>query len=173
MEEYIARHKDEFPLKELEDPKNTGAYGCSDPRLHPRAQEQSEHAAEEAERRIEDDFKTLSEVLTYYWEEHGVLPYCIVLQCLASRYLGGGMFHPTYYDETHPYLSSPQFSLVFWNLGNWCRKQFSKCPLPEKLQKMHLILIIKWSVSMRSSVTNLNTTTISSTLSRILEHICL
>ena len=48
------------------------------------------------------------------------------------------MFDPTYYNETHPYRpyrSSPQFSLMFWNLGNWCRTRFSKCPLPERLQK--------------------------------------
>ena len=45
------------------------------------------------------------------------------------------MFDPTYFDETHPYRSSPQFSLMFWNLGNWCRTRFSKCPLPERLQK--------------------------------------
>ena len=24
---------------------------------------------------------------------------------------------------------------MFWNLGNWCRKRFDKCPLPERLQK--------------------------------------
>ena len=135
MEEYIARHKDEFSLQELEEIKNTIAYSRSDPRLHRRQQDHSEHAAAEAERRIEDDFNTLSEVLTYYVEEHQVLPYCVVLQCLASRYLGGGMFDPTFDDETHPYRSSPQFSSMFWNLGNWCRARFSKCPLPERFQK--------------------------------------
>ena len=45
------------------------------------------------------------------------------------------MLDPTYTDEEHPYRSSPQFSLMFWNLGNWCRKRFDKCPLPERLQK--------------------------------------
>ena len=44
------------------------------------------------------------------------------------------MFDPTYYEE-HPYRSSPQFSLIFWSLGNWCRTRFSKCPLPERLQR--------------------------------------
>ena len=24
---------------------------------------------------------------------------------------------------------------MFWNLGNWCRSRFNKCPLPEKLQR--------------------------------------
>ena len=41
------------------------------------------------------------------------------------------MFDPTYSDETHPYRSS----LMFWNLGNWCRTRFSQCPIPERLQK--------------------------------------
>ena len=54
MEEYIARHKDEFPLKELEDIKNSCEYSCSDPSLHPGQQGHSEQAAMEAERRIED-----------------------------------------------------------------------------------------------------------------------
>ena len=74
-------------------------------------------------------------VLECYVEDHQVLPYCTVLQCLAYRYLGGGMFNPTFYDETHPYWSSPQFSLMFWNLGNWRRTRFSQCPLPERLHK--------------------------------------
>ena len=63
MEEYIARHKDEFPLKELEDIKDTCEYSCGDPRLHPRQQEHSEEAAKEAEKRIEDDFSSLTAVL--------------------------------------------------------------------------------------------------------------
>ena len=54
VEEYVARHKDEFPLKELEDIKNSCKYCCSDPSLHPGQQEHSEQAAMEAERRIED-----------------------------------------------------------------------------------------------------------------------
>ena len=85
MEEYIARHKDELPLKELEDIKNSCEYSCSGPRLH-RQQEHSEKAATEAEGRIEDDFKTLTTVLECYVENHKALPYCIVLQCLASRW---------------------------------------------------------------------------------------
>ena len=133
MAEYIARHQNQLPLHELEDIKNTCEYGCSDPRLHPRHQEHAEEAAKEAERR--NDFKSLTAVLECYVEDHKVLPYCVVLQCLASRYLGGGMFDPTYFDEEHPYRASPQFSLMFWNLGNWCRTRFNQCPLPERLQK--------------------------------------
>jgi len=25
--------------------------------------------------------------------------------------------------------------MMFWNLGNWCRKSFDKCPLPERLRR--------------------------------------
>ena len=45
------------------------------------------------------------------------------------------MLDPAYIDEEHPYRSSPQFSMMFWNLGNWCRKSFDTCPVPEKLQR--------------------------------------
>ena len=61
------------------------------------------------------------------------------MNCLASRYLGGGS--TTHMDEEHPYRSSPQFSLMFWNLGNWCRKRFEQCPLPERLQRFVQTLI--------------------------------
>ena len=135
MAEYVARHKDLLPLQELEEIKNTCEYGCRDPRLHPRHQEHSEKATEEAERRVDDDFKSLTVVLECYIKDHGVLLYCVMLQCLASRYLGGGLLDPIFTDEEHPYRSSPQFSLMFWNLGNWCRKRFDKCPIPERLQK--------------------------------------
>ena len=134
MTEYIARHKDQQPLQELEDLKNTIEYGCSDPRLHPRHQEHSEEASKEAEKRIDDDFN-LTGVLQAYVEEHKVLPYCVILHCLASRYIGGGLIDPTYKDEEYPYRSSLQFSLMFWNLGNWCRNRFDKCPVPERLQR--------------------------------------
>ena len=60
MAEYIARHKDQLPLQELLDIKDTCEYGCSGPRLHPPHQEHSEDAAKEAERRIDDDFKSLT-----------------------------------------------------------------------------------------------------------------
>ncbi len=51
----------------------------------------------------------------------------------AMRYLGGGVPDPGHHDEIYPYRCSPQFSMMFWNLGNWCRKSFDKCPLPERL----------------------------------------
>ena len=104
MAEYIARHKDQLPRQELEDIKDTCEYGCSGPRLHPPHQEHSEDAAKEAERRIDDDFKSLTEA-------------CSTPRIMMKNILTG---------------SSPQFPLMFWNLGNWCRKRFDKCPLPER-----------------------------------------
>jgi hypothetical protein len=134
MEQYTARRTDELPLSMLEDIRRTAAYGCSDPRLHLRVREKVDNITEDAGRRLKDDFQTLSSVLTDYVEQHGVLPYCIVLQRLAARYLGAGMTDPSFLDKDHAY-RSPQFSLMFWNLGNWCRTRFAQCPLPERLQK--------------------------------------
>ena len=59
MKEYIARHKDQLPLQDLEELKATIEYGCSDPRLHARHQEHSEDASKEAERQ---EFKTISTI---------------------------------------------------------------------------------------------------------------
>ena len=135
IKENIARHKDQEPLQELDELKNTIEYGCSDPKLHPLHHDHSEEASKEAEKRIDDDFENLPLVLQDHVEEHKVLPYMVLLHCLASRYLGGGLVDPTYKDDEFPYRSSPQFSLMFWNLGNWCPNRFDKCPVPERLQK--------------------------------------
>ena len=63
MTEYIARHKDQQPSQELDELKNNIEYGCSDPRMHPLHEDKSEEASKEAERRIDDDFGNLTEVL--------------------------------------------------------------------------------------------------------------
>ena len=135
MAEYIARHKDQQPSQELDELKNNIEYGCSDPRMHPLHQTKSEEASKEAERRIDDDFGNLTKVLQLYVEDHKVLPYCMILHSLAYRYLGGGLLDPTYKDEEFPYRSSPQITMMFWNLGNWCRNRFEKCPVPERFQQ--------------------------------------
>ena len=135
MTEYIARHTDQQPLQELDELKNNIEYGCSDPRMHPLHQEKSEQASKEAERRIDDDFGNLTALLQSYVEEHQVLPYCMILHSLAYRYLGGGLLDPTHKDEEFPYRSSPQITMMFWNLGNWCRSKFEKCPVPERFQQ--------------------------------------
>ena len=171
MEQYIARNKDEYPLSLLGDLRKEAVYGCSDPRLHPRVREQVDRLTEETDKRLEDDFQTLSSVLTDYAEQHGVLPYCVVLQCLASRCLGAGMVHHTFLDKSNPYRSSPQFSMMSCNLGNWHRSRFNQCQLPKSYRSLHLILIMRRVVTTRRSGTNLSSTIISSTLSRILEHI--
>ena len=58
---------------------------------------QKMHASKESEKRIQDEFNNVTKVLECYVEGQGV-----VLQCLASRYLGGGMLDPTYIVEEHP-----------------------------------------------------------------------
>ena len=135
MIEYIARHKDQQPLQELEDIKNHIEYGCSDPRMHPLHQNKAEAAPKEAERRIDDDFGNLTKVLRDYVVDHRVLPYCVILHSLAYRYLGGGLADPTYKDAEFPYRSSPHITVMFWNLGNWCRSRFDKCPVPERFRQ--------------------------------------
>ena len=66
MTEYIARHKDQQPLQELEELKNSIESGCSDPRTHPRHQQHSEEATKEAEKRIDDDFQSLLMSTRFY-----------------------------------------------------------------------------------------------------------
>ena len=84
MEEYIARHIDEFPLQELEEIKNSCEYSCSDPRLPPRQQEHSEQAATEAGRRFEDEFKSWTAVLECYVEDHKNLGAHLFMNCKAG-----------------------------------------------------------------------------------------
>ena len=135
MNEYIARHKDQNPQLELQELNNHIEYGCSDPMMHPLHQDKAESSSKEAERRIDDDFGNLTKVLQDYVEDHKVLPYCMILHSLAYRYLGGGLSDPTYKDAEFPYRSSPQITAMFWNLGNWCRNRFEKCPVPERFQQ--------------------------------------
>ena len=135
MMEYIARHKDQLPLQELEELKNCIEYECSDPRMHPLHQHKAESMSREAERRINDDFGNLTKVLQDYINDHKVLPYTVILHSLAYRYLGGGLTDPTYKDPEFSYRSSPQITAMFWNLGNWCRNKFDKCPVPERFQQ--------------------------------------
>ena len=35
------------------------------------------------------------------------------------------MLDPTYNDEEYPYRSSPQLTMMFWNLGNWCPERIA------------------------------------------------
>ena len=71
-----------------------------------------------------------------YVTEHGCIPYCVVLQLLAMRFLGAGLFDTDLIDKDYPYRSSKSFSCMFWNLGNWQRSRFLKNRLPEHLKKV-------------------------------------
>ena len=130
MEVYIARHKDENVLELLEDAKNKLAYGCSDPRLHIRARQEVSRFAEKATGRHQEDFESLHSLIDDYIKDHHEIPYAIILQLLACRYLGAGILGEERLDHEYPHRSTKTLSCTFWNLGNWNRKAHSKCPLP-------------------------------------------
>ena len=160
------------PLEELDELKNNIEYGCSDPRMHPLHQDRSEHASKEAERRIDDDFGNLTALLQSYVEEHQVLPYCMILHSLAYRYLGGGLLDPTHKDEEFPHRSSPQITMMFWNLGNWCRSKFENAQFQKDFNNSFHTSTIAWMKITTSSMrTRLSSTTTSSMLSKTLEDI--
>ena len=136
METYIARHKDEYPLSLLEDLRKEAAYGCSDPRLHLRAREQADRLTEEAKKRLEDDFQTLSLVLTDWCGA----TWCFTILCSPSEscitVLGSWSDCSIVFGiRTIPIDPHHSFPWCSGNLGNWCRPRFNKCPLPEKFQK--------------------------------------
>ena len=135
MEAYIARYRDKYSLSLPKGHRKEAIYGYSNPRFHFREPKNIKWLTTKAEKWLKDDFQTLDRVITDYVEHNGCVPYCVILQCLASRYLGAGMLDPEFLSKGYPYRSSPQFSLIFWNLGNCSRSDFNKWPLPEKLQK--------------------------------------
>jgi len=90
---------------------------------------------EEASNRHKNDFESLHDIIDDYIQDHGVIPYCIILQLLAMRYLGAGLIDRDFVDKDYPYRSSVSFSCMFWNLGKWQRSLMSKNPLPEHLEK--------------------------------------
>ena len=135
MQEYIARHKDEKVTDLLEDAKNNLAYGCSDPRLHIRAREEVNRFTEKATGRHQEDFESLHSLIEDYIQDHREIPYAIILQLLACRYLGAGMLDEEKLDHDYPHRSTKTLSCMFSNLGNWNHKYHSKCPIPEHLEK--------------------------------------
>ena len=70
-----------------------------------------------------------------YIKDHQCIPYAVIFQLLAMRYLGAGLLDAEHLDLVHPHRSSKSLSCMFWNLGNWQRKTHSKNPLPEHLEK--------------------------------------
>ena len=115
--------------------QNKLAYGCADPRLHIRARESVTHFTNIATERHQEDFETLHSLINDYIEEHHEIPFVIVLQLLAMRYLGAGLLQNENLDHVYPHRSTKSLSCMFWNLGNWNRKAHSKCPFPEHLEK--------------------------------------
>ena len=135
MQEYINRHKDEKAMDLLDEIRNKLPYGCSDPRLHIRARQEVDKFTEKATGRHQEDFESLHSLIEDYIKDHHDIPYAIILQLLACRYLGAGMLDTEKVDHDYPYRSTRSLSCMFWNLGNWNRKYHSKCPLPEHLEK--------------------------------------
>ena len=135
MKGYIRRHYDESVLAVLEELRLDGVYGCSDPRLHVRERAQVTKFTRDATERHKEDFETFHQTIDDYVTEHGCIPYCVILQSLAMRYLGAGLLDTDFIDKGYPYRSSKSFSCMFWNLGNWQRSRFLKNPFPEHLEK--------------------------------------
>ena len=135
MQEYINRHKDEIVIDLLEEIRAKTPYGCSDPRLHIRARQDVDKFTKTATGRHQEDFESLHALIEDYIKDHDVIPYAIILQLLACRYLGAGMLDEEKVDRDYTYRSTRSLSCMFWNLGNWNRKYHSKCPLPEHLEK--------------------------------------
>ena len=135
MQEYINRHKDEIVTDLLDEIRDKTPYGCSDPRLHIRARQEVDKFTMTATGRHQEDFESLHALIEDYIKDHDVIPYAIILQLLACRYLGAGMLDEEKVDRDYTYRSTRSLSCMFWNLGNWNRKCHSKCPLPEHLEK--------------------------------------
>ena len=135
MQEYMNRHKDEKVTDLLDEIKNKLPYGCSDPRLHIRARQEVNRFTEKATGRHQGDFESLHSLIEDYIKDHREIPFAIILQLLACRYLGAGMLDEEKLDHDYPHRSTKTLSCMFWNLGNWNRKYHSKCPFPEHLGK--------------------------------------
>ena len=72
---------------------------------------------EEASNRHKNDFESLHDMIDGYVQDHGVIPYCIILQLLAMRYLGAGLIDRDFVDKDYPYRSSVSFSCMFLESG--------------------------------------------------------
>eukprot|EP00435_Cladocopium_sp_Y103_P013875 s800_g3.t1 len=135
MTEYIARHKGTDPESDLEELRNTIAFTCVDPRTNLRNRLDVERLSAKAETQLKEEWDRLESALSDAIEEYGKLPYCAVLQSLAMSFLGANAVSEEEKDPDYPYRSGKALSVLFWNLGNWCRSRFSKTPLPVQLEK--------------------------------------
>ena len=60
-----------------------------------------------------EGIETLESFISDYINNHSCIPYWIILQALAMRYLGAGVLDPEFTDKDYPYRSSKQFSCMF------------------------------------------------------------
>ena len=117
MEAYIQRHKYEKVMDTPEDIKKNAEYSCSDPRLHPRARAYVNRFTQIATERHQGDFESLHKLINDYIEDHHSVPYVIILQLLAMRYLGAGLLETEHLDWDYPHRRSKSLSCMF--CGTW------------------------------------------------------
>lgn len=131
--EYIRRHFREDVTTSLQEVANYTCFECDDPRLYKAIREEMIAKTEKAKEKIETDFKFLQEIVAGYIDEHGKIPYCVVCHILARPFLGGGVLKKR--DHEYPAKPSAALSVMFWNLGQWCRSNFKRLPLPTQFEK--------------------------------------
>ena len=98
MEAYIQRHKDEQVTETLEDLKRDAEYSCANPRMHLRVREDVNCLTRIATERHQENFEPLHGLIEDYIQDHHCIPYAVVLQLLAIRYLGAGLLETEHLD---------------------------------------------------------------------------
>ena len=102
MEAYVQRHKDEKVMDTLEDIKKNAEYSRSDPRLHPRAREDVNRFTRIATERHQGDFESLHGLINNYIRDRYCVPSVVILQLLATRYLGAALLETEHLDWEYP-----------------------------------------------------------------------
>ena len=136
MNSYIQMYQYEDVETILEEFRTMAAYGISDPRMAPRIRKQMEEASENAVKKLREEWDYLDDAIRDYLKEHNnKIPYIALQRLLSYSFLGGTYIEPEMKDNDYPFRSSRCLSVMFWNLGQWCRTNFNKCPLPPQLEK--------------------------------------
>ena len=120
MKEYINRHSDESVLTVLDELRRDAIYSCSDPRMHIKERAQVTKLTMMQLNVTRKTSRTCMRQLMNIFCHCGYIPYCVILQMLAMRYLGASLLDPDFIDKDYPYRSLTSFSCMFWNFGN-CR----------------------------------------------------
>ena len=144
----INRHYDESVLSVLGELRRDATYSCSDPRMHIKERVSVTKLSNTAAERHNEDFENLHDTIDDYLTHYGCIPYCVVLQLLAMRYLGAGLLDSDFVDKNYPYRSSKSFSCMFWlwKIGN-----------DQDLQRIHFLNIWR-STELISTLTSTITT---------------